>query len=192
MTSPDCIFCRIVERSADALLIHEDDRTISFLALEPAISGHTVLAPKAHYADVYTIPEDLLSDLMKPCQAHARRWREQVGASGSTSCTPAGSTPTNRSVTVIFTCFHDSRATESELGPRSRGRRKRVKKCTPSFDSTRRRALVPEFGCVDPDVPRARARIRLCVFGIRVVAPAQACRPRSGDPDDLVAESVSI
>ncbi|HEY3802739.1 MAG TPA: HIT family protein [Kofleriaceae bacterium] len=81
-TSPDCIFCRIVERSADALLIHEDDRTISFLALEPAISGHTVLAPKAHYADVYTIPEDLLSDLMKSCQSHARRWREQVGASG--------------------------------------------------------------------------------------------------------------
>jgi hypothetical protein len=63
-------------------------------------------------------------------------------------------------------------------------------------DKVMRHALVPEFGCVDPDVhvlvSRARARIRLCVFGIRVVAPARACGPRSGDPDDLVAESVSI
>ena len=82
MGAPDCIFCRIVERTADALIIHEDDRTISFLPLEPAVSGHTLLVPKAHYADVYAIPEDLLSELIGSCQMHARRWREQVGATG--------------------------------------------------------------------------------------------------------------
>ena len=38
--------------------------------------------PKAHYADVYEIPEDLLADLITSCRMHARRWREQVGSTG--------------------------------------------------------------------------------------------------------------
>jgi histidine triad (HIT) family protein len=82
MPAPDCVFCRIVERTADALIIDEDDRTLSFLALEPAVSGHTLLVPKAHHADVYAIPEDLLAALVASCQLHARRWREQVGSTG--------------------------------------------------------------------------------------------------------------
>lgn len=78
----DCIFCKIVERTAEALIIHEDDRTISFLPLKPEVIGHTLLVPKAHHADVYAIPQDLLSALMTSCKMLAQRWREQVGATG--------------------------------------------------------------------------------------------------------------
>lgn len=78
----DCIFCKIIGRTADALIIHEDDRTISFLALHPAVPGHTLVVPKMHYADVYSIPDVALAGLIACCKMHALRWREQVGATG--------------------------------------------------------------------------------------------------------------
>jgi histidine triad (HIT) family protein len=78
----DCIFCRIIARTADALIIHEDERTISFLVLHPTVPGHTAVVPKAHYADIYSIPEDVLANLISSCKMHALRWRERVGATG--------------------------------------------------------------------------------------------------------------
>lgn len=78
----DCIFCKIIERTAEALIIHEDDRVISFLALHPSVPGHTVVVPKEHHADVYSMPEDLLASLLSSCKAHAVRWRERIGSTG--------------------------------------------------------------------------------------------------------------
>jgi histidine triad (HIT) family protein len=78
----DCIFCKIIERAAEALIIHEDDRTISFLVLHPTVPGHTAVLPKVHYADIYSIPEDVLASLISSCKMHALRWRERVGSTG--------------------------------------------------------------------------------------------------------------
>jgi len=77
-----CIFCDIVDRASDALIIYKDEHAIGFLPREPAVPGHTVLVPKAHYADIYSIPEDQLCALIMSCKALALRWREQVGATG--------------------------------------------------------------------------------------------------------------
>lgn len=52
----DCIFCKIIGRTADALIIHEDDHTISFLVLHPSVPGHTAVVPKVHYADIPRFP----------------------------------------------------------------------------------------------------------------------------------------
>lgn len=82
MQTPDCIFCKIVERTAESLIIYEDDRTLSFLPFEPEVVGHTLIVPKAHYADVYSIPEDLLSALIASCKTVALRWRDQLGSTG--------------------------------------------------------------------------------------------------------------
>jgi histidine triad (HIT) family protein len=82
MEPTDCVFCRIVARTADALIIHEDDRVTSFLALHPAVNGHTLVVPKAHHADLYSLPPDLLSALLASCQLHAQRWRDQLGSTG--------------------------------------------------------------------------------------------------------------
>lgn len=82
MQAAECVFCEIAAGTADALIIHEDDRVISFLPLEPAVVGHTLLVPKAHHADIYSMPEDLLAALIASCKTHAVRWRDQVGATG--------------------------------------------------------------------------------------------------------------
>src|SRR5690349_9953530 len=78
----DCIFCDIVARKAPALIIHEDDRTISFLALRPSIDGHTIVVPKAHHVDFYAMPDDALLAVMSSCKTHALRWRERLGVTG--------------------------------------------------------------------------------------------------------------
>jgi len=78
----DCIFCNIIARTADALIIHEDDHTISFLVLRPTVPGHTAVVPKVHYADIYSIPEDVLATLISSCRMHALHWRERPGATG--------------------------------------------------------------------------------------------------------------
>ena len=81
-TAADCIFCKIIGKRADALIIHEDDHTISFLVLHPSVPGHTAVVPKAHYADIYSTPEEVLASLISSCRTHALRWRERVGATG--------------------------------------------------------------------------------------------------------------
>ena len=49
MSDPeDCVFCAIVVGRAPAHVIHSDDRTVSFLDINPATSGHTLVVPRAH------------------------------------------------------------------------------------------------------------------------------------------------
>jgi histidine triad (HIT) family protein len=92
MATADCVFCKIAAATADALIIHEDDRVISFLPLEPSTNGHTVLVPKAHHADIYSMPDDLLAAVISSCKLHAVRWRDQVGATGINVLHASGAT----------------------------------------------------------------------------------------------------
>jgi len=77
-----CIFCDIVDQPAKALIIHEDARTIAFLPLHPQIAGHTLVVPKPHHADIYSIPVELLAAVMSSCQTLALHWQKRVGATG--------------------------------------------------------------------------------------------------------------
>jgi histidine triad (HIT) family protein len=43
-----CIFCAIVDRSAPARIVHEDDRTLAFMDLFPLTRGHALVVPKVH------------------------------------------------------------------------------------------------------------------------------------------------
>jgi histidine triad (HIT) family protein len=78
----DCIFCKIVSRKADALILYESESVISFLPLRPEVYGHTLIAPKSHYADIYEIPDDSLNDLIAAAKTHALSYRARIGATG--------------------------------------------------------------------------------------------------------------
>jgi diadenosine tetraphosphate (Ap4A) HIT family hydrolase len=70
-----CVFCNIVERTAPALIIHEDDRTLSFLPLEPAVSGHTLVVPKEHHADLYSMRNSVTERRYGGAESRAARTR---------------------------------------------------------------------------------------------------------------------
>ena len=78
----DCTFCNIIDGKEEALILHEDDRVISFVPQRPHVTGHALVVPKAHHADIFAIPEDLLAAVIASCKMHALSWREQVGATG--------------------------------------------------------------------------------------------------------------
>ncbi|MBW2622826.1 MAG: HIT family protein [Deltaproteobacteria bacterium] len=60
----DCIFCKIVANELPSTRVYEDEKLLAFMDINPVAHGHCLLIPKDHYQDIYTIPEDLLRDLI--------------------------------------------------------------------------------------------------------------------------------
>ena len=55
----DCIFCKLANGEIPSATIYEDDEFRAILDLGPATKGHALILPKAHYADLTEIPEEL-------------------------------------------------------------------------------------------------------------------------------------
>jgi histidine triad (HIT) family protein len=58
-----CIFCKIVRKQAPSSIVYEDDTIMAFLDIRPLNMGHTLVIPKAHYVDIFDIPEKELSQV---------------------------------------------------------------------------------------------------------------------------------
>ena len=74
-TSPDCIFCAIVKGDAPATVIDEDERTLTFMDINPATSGHALVVPRAHSRDLLEIPDDDLTACVVEVDRLAERAR---------------------------------------------------------------------------------------------------------------------
>jgi histidine triad (HIT) family protein len=57
--NPSCIFCRIIGGDEMVSVIHEDDEIIAFLDVQPLHPGHVLVVPKAHYKNLFYVPEQL-------------------------------------------------------------------------------------------------------------------------------------
>ncbi len=60
-----CVFCKIAQKQAPASIIYEDESIMAFLDIRPLNLGHTLVIPKAHYVDIFDIPDNLLSKVHK-------------------------------------------------------------------------------------------------------------------------------
>ena len=60
----DCIFCKIANGEIPSATLYEDDEFRVILDLGPATKGHALIIPKAHYADLTEIPEELAGKSM--------------------------------------------------------------------------------------------------------------------------------
>jgi histidine triad (HIT) family protein len=52
MNEENCIFCRIVDGTIPCKDVYEDDDYLAFLDIRPITSGHTIIVPKKHIADL--------------------------------------------------------------------------------------------------------------------------------------------
>ena len=56
----DCLFCRIAAGEIPATTVHEDERTIAFMDINPVTRGHLLVIPRRHSRDLLDVdPEDL-------------------------------------------------------------------------------------------------------------------------------------
>lgn len=51
---PDCEFCQIAAGEAEAYRVYEDEETVAFLDVNPAVESHVLVAPRRHVKDVFT------------------------------------------------------------------------------------------------------------------------------------------
>ena len=74
MRDTNCIFCKIINGEIPSTRIYEDDDFVIMLDIGPASFGHALLIPKDHYANIYEMPEELLSK----CICLAKKWGEKM------------------------------------------------------------------------------------------------------------------
>jgi len=65
-SDPDCPFCEIVQREdPDVREVYRDRNVVAFFPTDPATLGHTLLVPREHIPDVWSLNEDLGAELAR-------------------------------------------------------------------------------------------------------------------------------
>ena len=59
MKMKDCIFCNIANGEIPSATLYEDEEFRVILDLGPANKGHALILPKAHYENLYELPDEL-------------------------------------------------------------------------------------------------------------------------------------
>ncbi len=59
-----CLFCSLAAHQTDAAIAFEDQQVMAVMDLYPATTGHTLVFPKEHVEDIYSMQEDLAGRVM--------------------------------------------------------------------------------------------------------------------------------
>ena len=75
----DCIFCKLAGGEIPTATLFENDEFRVILDAGPATKGHCLVLPKAHYANLYEIPDDLLGRAHGVAKQMAKKLTEVTG-----------------------------------------------------------------------------------------------------------------
>ncbi len=78
----DCIFCKLANGEIPTAKLYEDDDFTIILDAGPATKGHCLILPKAHYANLYEMPEDLTAKAFVLAKKTAARLKEAMHCDG--------------------------------------------------------------------------------------------------------------
>ncbi|MDD2917352.1 MAG: HIT domain-containing protein [Candidatus Gracilibacteria bacterium] len=78
----DCSFCKIARGEALGWIVYENTSVVALFPKDMEVRGHTLVIPKEHYADLYDIPEEILSELIRVSKKLSLAYREKIGATG--------------------------------------------------------------------------------------------------------------
>ena len=76
---PTCLFCRILAGELPAQIVDEDERTVSFMDINPATRGHALVIPRAHSVDLHDTPPEDVAATAGGALPLARRGRARPG-----------------------------------------------------------------------------------------------------------------
>jgi histidine triad (HIT) family protein len=88
---PNCIFCKIVAGELPAQIVDEDERTISFMDINPATRGHALVIPRNHAKDLWAIDPEDLKAVIEGAQRLALKARDRLSADGVNLINSCGS-----------------------------------------------------------------------------------------------------
>ena len=78
----DCIFCMLANGEIPTATLYEDGEFRVIMDANPATKGHCLILPKAHYANIYEMPEDLTGRAFVLAKRMAGRLTEALGCDG--------------------------------------------------------------------------------------------------------------
>jgi len=78
----NCIFCKIVSGEIPTNKVYEDEHTLAFLDIRPVNPGHTLVIPKDHFENIYTLPDEAMARLGLAVKKVALAVKEGVEADG--------------------------------------------------------------------------------------------------------------
>jgi histidine triad (HIT) family protein len=90
-TDPDCLFCKIVAGEVPSTRVHEDERTIAFMDINPATRGHLLVVPREHSTDLLEIADQDLEAVVRAGRMLARRLSDRLDADGVNLLNSCGS-----------------------------------------------------------------------------------------------------
>jgi histidine triad (HIT) family protein len=79
---PDCLFCKIIAGELPSQRIDEDERTVSFMDINPATRGHALVVPRTHWKDLREIDAEDLTAVALAAQRLAGRAVDRLQADG--------------------------------------------------------------------------------------------------------------
>jgi histidine triad (HIT) family protein len=89
--SNDCEFCAIARGETQATIVVAESRCLAFIPKEPATRGHTLVIPRRHVSDLWSIEDDqLLASLMAMVIRVGRALGPTVQPEGMNLITSAG------------------------------------------------------------------------------------------------------
>ena len=77
-----CIFCKIANGEIPSATLYEDDDFRVILDVGPATKGHSLILPKAHYANLFEMPEELLAKAAKLAKNMSAKLKDVLGCAG--------------------------------------------------------------------------------------------------------------
>lgn len=78
----DCIFCKLANGEIPTAKLYEDDDFSVILDANPATKGHALILPKAHYADITEMPEELTAKAFVLAKKMGSHLKETLEADG--------------------------------------------------------------------------------------------------------------
>jgi histidine triad (HIT) family protein len=78
----DCVFCAIAAGRAPAQVVDEDADTMAFLDIAPFTPGHTLVIPKRHTDDFWSVDAGTAAAVMRTAHRVADRMRAALDPDG--------------------------------------------------------------------------------------------------------------
>lgn len=89
-----CEFCRIAAGAGPARIVFEDEGSIGFLPLRPAVTGHTLVIPRSHVRDIWALSPDDARPLLDATLLLARAIRDAFDPDGLNIINSSGAAAT--------------------------------------------------------------------------------------------------
>jgi histidine triad (HIT) family protein len=77
-----CVFCEIVAGARPQDVVYSDSVVVAFLCEPPATWGHTLVVPRAHRDDIWTVRREESTAAMDVARRLAHVMRDRLGATG--------------------------------------------------------------------------------------------------------------